>query len=98
MVVYRHNGVYIFFAEGTYQVIRTFLHFGVGTLHSIQLNATAVTTSVYRAYRATTQTNAVVVATYHYNLVALFGGTLQAVAFGAIAHTTRMAKSMVTTR
>ena len=47
MVVDAHHGVVILFHQGTHQVIGTFLHLGVRTLHGIQLNTVAVTTCIY---------------------------------------------------
>ena len=48
MVVNTHNGVYILLAEGTHQVVGTFLHFRIGTLNGIQLNTIAVAASIHR--------------------------------------------------
>ena len=39
MVVNADNGIDIFFAEGTHEVVGALLHFGVGTLYGVQLNA-----------------------------------------------------------
>ena len=87
MVMDAHHRVHILLAQSAHEVVSTFLHLGVSTLHSVQLDAVAVAASVYRRHRAATQTDAVVVATYDHHLVALLGLLLQAVALGAIAHT-----------
>ena len=50
VVVDRHYGVYFFFAEGAHHVVGAFLHFGVGTLYGIQLDAAAVTSGINRRY------------------------------------------------
>ena len=44
VVVDADNRVHIFLAECAHQVVGTFLHLGVGTLHSIQFDAVAVST------------------------------------------------------
>ena len=86
VVVNAHYGVVIFFAECTHQVVGAFLHFGVCALNGIQLNAIAVAAGIYRRHRASTQTNAIVVATDNHHLIAFLGLFLQAVALGTIAH------------
>ena len=39
VVVDADNGVDIFFAERTHEVVGTLLHFRVGTLHGVELDA-----------------------------------------------------------
>ena len=80
------DGVDIFFAERTHEVVSTLLHLRVGTLHSIQLDAAAVAACIYTADGAAAETDAVVVAAHDDNLVALLGRALQTVALCAVAH------------
>ena len=88
VVVDRYNWVFVFFAQCTYHVVSTFLHFCIGTLDSVQLDTRRVTSCFYRRNGTTTQTDAVVVTTHNYDLVSCFGATLQAVALCAVTHTT----------
>ncbi len=87
VVVDRHHGVVFLLAEGANEVGGTLLHFGVGALHSIELNTRAVTAGVDRRNRTAAETDAVVVATDHHNFVALLGRAFEAVALRAVAHT-----------
>ena len=86
VVVDGNHGIDFFFAEGTHQVVGTFLHFGVGTLHGIQFNARSVATGVYTRHRTAAQSDAVVVATHHNDFVAFFRCAFQAVALCAVAY------------
>ncbi len=86
VVVYGHHGVCIFLAQRTHHVIYALLHLGIGTLHGIQLHTVAVASGVYRRHRASAQSDAVVVAAHHHNLLSGLGSALYAVAFGAVAH------------
>ena len=86
VVVDRNHRVHILFAQGANEVVCTLLHLGVGTLHSVQLDAVAVATCVNRRYRTATQADAIVVAPYNDNLVALLRLLLQAVALCAVAY------------
>ena len=47
VVVDRHYGVHVFFAQRTHEVVGAFLHLGVGTLHGVQLDAVAVAARVH---------------------------------------------------
>ena len=87
VVVDRHHGVVFLLAEGAHEVGGALLHFGVGALHGIELDARAVTPRVDRRNRAATETDAVVVATDHHNFVALLGRAFETVALRAVAHT-----------
>ena len=95
VVVDADNGVHLLFAQGTNQVVGTLLHLRVGTLNGIQLDAAAVSACLNAGYRASAQTDAVVVATHHNNLVALLRRTLQAVALGTVTHTTGQHDNLV---
>ena len=86
MVVDGNHRVLIFFTERAHYVVGTLLHLCIGTLHSIQLHAIAVATSIYGRYRTTTQADAIVVTTQHHNLVSWLRLSLQTVTLGAIAH------------
>ena len=46
VVVDRHNRVGLFFAKRTHQIVGTFLHFGIGALHGIELDAARIATGV----------------------------------------------------
>ena len=48
VVVDRNNGVHIFLAEGTNQIVSTFLHLRVSTLNGVQLDTIAVATCINR--------------------------------------------------
>ena len=85
MVVDADNGVDVFLAQGTYKVVSTLLHLRVGTLNGVKLYAVAVAACVYRRNASAAETDAIVVATYNDNLVALLRLLLQAVALCAVA-------------
>ncbi len=87
--------IHIFLTQRTHKVIGTLLHLRIGTLHGIELNTTGITTGIHRGNRTATKTDAVVVTTHYDNLVALLRRTLQAVALGAIAHTTSQHDDLV---
>jgi len=82
-----NHGISLFFAKCAYHIISTFLHFGIGTLYGIQLNATAVTSGIYRRYGAAAQTDAVVVAADHHYFVSGFRGAFQTVALRTVTYT-----------
>ena len=86
VVVDRNHWIHILLAQGANEVVCTLLHLGVSTLNGVQLDAVRVATCVNRRYRATAQADAVVVATYNDNLVALLWFLLQAVALCAVAY------------
>ena len=86
VVVDAHHGIGVFLHQGSYQVVGSLLHFGIGALHGVQLNAAAVASRVHGGDRTAAQANAVVVAAYHHYLVAGLRLFLQAVAFLAVAH------------
>ena len=88
MVVDRNNRVVVFFYQCTHEVVSTLLHLWVSTLNSVELDTVAIATSIYRRYRTATETDAIVVTTNYYNLVAWLWLLLQAVALGTITHTT----------
>ena len=88
MVVDRNNWVVVFFYQCTHKVVSTLLHLWVSTLNSVELDTVAIATSIYRRYRTATETDAIVVTTYDYNLVAWLWFLLQAVALGTITYTT----------
>ena len=87
VVVDAHNWVDVFFAERTHKVVCSLLHLWVGTLNGIELNTVRVAACVYRTDRAAAKSDAIVVATYHYNLVACLWLFLQAVALRSVAYT-----------
>ena len=87
MVVDADDGVVVLLAQGAYHVVGALLHFGVGTLYGVQLDATAVTAGFHGTYTAATKTDAVVLTTHHHNLVAGLGLAFQTVALCAVAHT-----------
>ena len=86
VVVDGHHRVGFFFAEGTYHVVGTFLHFGVGTLHGVQLDTATVASGIYRGYGTTAQADAVVVTTDDDYFVSGFRRAFQAVTFRAVAY------------
>ncbi len=87
VVVDRHHGIDLLLAESAHQVVGAFLHLGVGALHSVKLYAAAVASGLYGRHRASSQADAVVVASHHYYLVTLLRSAFQTVALGAVAHT-----------
>ena len=87
MVVNAYHGIDIFFAECTYKVVCTLLHFGVCTLHGIELNTTAIAASIDRTYRTATKADAIVITADYNHLVALLWCAFEAVALGAVAYT-----------
>ncbi len=87
MVVDRHDGVEAAFCKCPYKVCNAFLHFGVGTLNGVQLYGACVSAGVYRRYRATAHTDAVVVATGNYHGLTRLGLALYGIARGCESHT-----------
>lgn len=87
MVVDGYYRIGLFLAKRTYHVVGAFLHFGVGALHGIQLDAAAVSSGIYGRNGASAQTDAIIVSADDHHLVSCFGFTLQAVALCAVAHT-----------
>ena len=81
--------------ECTNQVVSTLLHLRVGTLNRIQLDTVAVAASIYRRNRTATETDAIVVATYYYNLVALLWLSLLVITLLAVAYTTSKHDNLV---
>ena len=47
MVVDGYHRIVVFFAEGTYHVVGTFLHFCIGALYGVQLNTATVASGIY---------------------------------------------------
>ena len=86
VVVDGDHGIHVFFDQGAHQIVGAFLHFGVGSLHGIQLDAAGVAAGVHARHRAAAQSDAVVVAAHDHNFVTRPGLFLQAVALFAIAH------------
>ena len=87
VVVDRHHRVVFFFAKRTHEVGCTLLHFGIGTLHSVEFDAGTVTSGVYGRNGTTAQTDAIVVTTHNNDFVTFFGSTFETVALCAITHT-----------
>ena len=87
VVVDTYHRIVVFLAECPYEVVCALLHLRVGSLHGVELDAVAVSSGVHRRYRAAAESDAVVVATDHHYLVALLRLFLQAVALGAVTHT-----------
>ena len=87
VVMDRNHRIHLFFTKSAYYVIGTFLHFCVGTLHGIQLDATAVTTGINRRYGTATQSDTVVVTTDNHYFVSCFRCAFQAVTLCAVTHT-----------
>ena len=85
MVVDRDHGINVLLDQGTHEVVGTLLHLGVGTLYGVELDAVAVAAGVDTRHGAAAQTNAVVVATHHNDVVAFLRFLLQAVALLAVA-------------
>ena len=88
MIVDGHNGVGVFFTEGTDEVIGSFLHLWVSTLDGIQLNTIAVTTCVYGGYTTTAESDTIVVTTDDHNFIPFLGFFLQTVTLRAVTNTT----------
>ena len=88
VVVNRDNRVDIFLAKSADKVIVALLHLRIGALHGVEFDTIGIAACVYRRNRATAQSDAIVVATNHNDLVALLRFFLQAVALGAVAHAT----------
>ncbi len=86
VVVDGNHRIGLFLTKCAYHVVGAFLHFSVGALHGIQLDATAVASGIYGRYGAAAQTDAVIVSTDDNHLVAGFRGTFQTVALGAVAY------------
>ena len=73
MVMDAADGVAVALSHRTDDVAHALLHFGVGTLHGVQLDGVAVLARIDTRHGAATHTDAVVVATQHDDDVALFG-------------------------
>ena len=86
VVVDGHHGVDFLFAECTHEVVRAFLHLGVGALNGVQLDAAGIAAGVHRRDGAAAEADAVVVAAHHYDFVAFLRSPFQAVALRAVAH------------
>ena len=85
VVVDGDHGVVVLLHEGAHEVVGALLHLGVGTLDGVELDTIAIAARIDRRYRSTTQSDAVVVATDHDDLVARLRFLLQAVALRAVA-------------
>ena len=86
VVVDGHHGVHVLLTQRTNQVVGTFLHLGIGTLHGIQLNAGRIAAGVHRRDGTSAQPDAIVIAAHDDHLVAFLRSALQAVALRAVAH------------
>ena len=86
VVVYGDDGVRILFAQGTHDVVGAFLHFRIGALHGVQLDAGGVAACVHGRHRPATEADAVVVTAHDHDFVTCFGSAFQAVALCAVAH------------
>ena len=87
MVMDAHDGVHVLFAKGTNKVVGALLHLGVGTLHSVQLNAARIAARVDRGNGPAAQADAIVVTTDDNDFIPLGGRTFKAVALCSVAHT-----------
>ena len=87
VVVDGDDGVFVFFAECAYDVVRALLHFRIGALHGVQFNAAAVASRLDGTYRAAAQADAVVLATHDDHLVARLRLALEAVTLRTISYT-----------
>ena len=88
MVMNRNHRIHLFFAKSAYYVVGTFLHFCVGTLHSVQLDTAAVTAGVNRRYGTATQSDTIVVTTDYYHFISCFRCTFEAVTLCTVTNTT----------
>ena len=86
VVVDGDNRIGLFLTKCAYHVVGAFLHFGVGALHGIQLDATAVASGIYGRYGAAAQTDAVIVSTDNNHFVSGFRCTFQTVTLGTVAY------------
>ncbi|CCY15509.1 unknown [Prevotella sp. CAG:755] len=46
VVMDAHHWVHVFLTKGTHKIVGTFLHLGIGTLHSVQLDAARITAGI----------------------------------------------------
>ena len=88
VVMNRNHRIHLFFAKSAYDVVGTFLHFCIGTLHGVQLDTAAVTTGINRRYGTATQSDTVVVTTDYYHFVSSFRCAFQAVTLCTVTNTT----------
>ena len=86
MVMDGYHRIFLFLHQGTHQVVGTLLHLGVRTLYSVQLNAAGVAPCVNGRHASATQSDAVVVASNHHDLVSFLWFFLQTVAFFAVTN------------
>ena len=86
VVVDGNHRIGLFLTKCAYHVVDAFLHFGVGALYSIQLDATAVASGIYGRYGAAAQTDAIIVSTDDNHFVAGFRCTFQTVTLGTVAY------------
>ena len=87
VVVDGNQRIGLFLTKCAYHVVGAFLHFGVGALYSIQLDATAVASGIYGRYGAAAQTDAIIVSTDDDYFVSCFRSTLQKKKLGTEAYT-----------
>ena len=88
VVMNGNHWVDVFLDEGTYEVIGTLLHLRVGALHSVELDAVAVASGIYRRNATATETDAIVVTADDDDVVACLWLFLQTVALLAVADAT----------
>ena len=86
VVVNGNHRIHVLFAQCTHQIVGTLLHLGIRTLHGIQFDAGRITSRIYRRNRTAAQTDTVVIAAYHYDLVAFLRRAFQAVALRTVSH------------
>ena len=87
VVVDAYHRVLVALDECSYEVISTFLHFRVGTLNGVKLDAVRVASCINGRDTTSTETDAVVITTYYNHFVAFLWFAFQAVALLAVAHT-----------
>ena len=86
VVVDTYHGVVVFLDQSAHEVVGALLHLWIGALHGIELNTVGVASGIDRRNGAATKTDAIVVATDHYDLIALLGLAFQTVALLAVAY------------
>ena len=87
VVVDRNNGVHLLFAKRTDKVVGALLHFGISSLNGVEFYTGGIATRINGADTTAAQTDAIIVATDNYHLIAFFRRAFEAISFGAVAHT-----------
>ena len=88
MIVDADNGIHFLLAKSTHQIVGSFLHFGIGTLYCIQLDATRIAACLHAGNAAATKSDAIVITAHDHNLIAFLRLFLQAIALRAITYAT----------